>query len=107
MAKDRDETTGKFLPGWKGGGRPPIPPELKQACQLESLESLKIVKQLRDHAESEQVRLNAALAIWDRAWGKPCQPTDSTLRFEQMSDDEVQAKAREIATRIASGGHAR
>ena len=39
---------------------------------------LNVLVDLRDHAESEQVRLAAAMAILDRAHGKPRQGLDLT-----------------------------
>ena len=64
-----------------GAGRPSGSPNkltrpLKEAAALHTEASLNVLVDLRDHAESEQVRLAAAMAILDRAHGKPRQGLD-------------------------------
>jgi hypothetical protein len=66
-----------------GSGRPSgshnkITRPLKEAAALHSEACLNVLVDLRDHAESEQVRLAAAMAILDRAHGKPRQGLDLT-----------------------------
>lgn len=66
-----------------GAGRPLGSPNkltrpLKEAAALESEACLNTLIRLRDHAESEQVRLAAAQAILDRGFGKPRQGLDLT-----------------------------
>jgi hypothetical protein len=64
-----------------GAGRPPGSPNilsrpLKEAAALHTEDCLAVLVQLRDHAESEQVRLAAAMALLDRGHGKPRQELD-------------------------------
>ena len=64
-----------------GAGRPPGRPNrlarpLKEAAAMHSETCLRVLVDLRDHAASEQVRLAAAMAILDRAHGKPRQQLD-------------------------------
>lgn len=64
-----------------GAGRPLGSPNvvsrpLKEAAAMHSDECLNVLVELRDHGLSEQVRLAAAVAILDRAHGKPRQGVD-------------------------------
>lgn len=64
-----------------GAGRPLGSPNvltrpLKEAAAEHSESCLAVLLDLRDHALSEQVRLAAAMAILDRAHGKPRQGVD-------------------------------
>lgn len=64
-----------------GAGRPPgsvnkLSRPLKEAAALHTEDCLAVLIQLRDHAESEQVRLAAAMALLDRGHGKPRQELD-------------------------------
>ncbi|QPD06402.1 MAG: hypothetical protein Nkreftii_004176 [Candidatus Nitrospira kreftii] len=49
---------------------------LKEAAALHTEDCLAVLVQLRDHAESEQVRLAAAMALLDRGHGRPRQELD-------------------------------
>lgn len=64
-----------------GAGRPPgslnkLSRPLKEAAALHTEDCLAVLVQLRDHAESEQVRLAAAMALLDRGHGRPRQEFD-------------------------------
>jgi hypothetical protein len=68
-----------------GAGRPKgalnkITRPLREAAALESEACLETLIHLRDHGESEQVRLAAASAILDRGHGRPRQELDLTDR---------------------------
>lgn len=61
-----------------GSGRPAGSPNkltrpLKEAAAMESEACLQTLVYLRDHGESEQVRLAATTAILDRGYGRPRQ----------------------------------
>lgn len=70
-----------------GSGRPAGSPNrlsrpLKEAAAMESEACLQTLIYLRDHGESEQVRLAASTAILDRGHGRPRQEfnlTDNTV----------------------------
>ena len=64
-----------------GAGRPLGVPNklsrpLKEAAALETEACLDVLRDLRDHAESEQVRLAAANALLDRGHGRPRQDVE-------------------------------
>ena len=71
-----------FAKGQTGnpGGRPKKTPEevsLIEACKAKTPSALRVIENLMLTASSDSVRLSAALAIIERAWGKPVQPTDN------------------------------
>jgi hypothetical protein len=67
----------------EGAGRPPGAPNkltrpLKELAAQYTEDSIHTLVTLRDHAESEQVRLQAANALLDRGHGRPRQELDVT-----------------------------
>ncbi|WAW10992.1 DUF5681 domain-containing protein [Oxalobacter vibrioformis] len=83
-AANSNETGGKlvvgrpFQPGQSGNpsGRPKKTGEeleLITACKTKAPVALQVMETLMLNAKSEQVRLQAALAILDRGYGKPVQ----------------------------------
>jgi hypothetical protein len=64
------------------GGRPKKTPEeldLIAACKAKTPEALSVITDIMVNGEKEQTRLTAALAIIERAYGKPVQPQDVAL----------------------------
>ena len=60
------------------------------SVRAECLKSVDVIKELRDTAESEPVRLKAAQDFLDRTYGKPNQPMSvSQVDASQLSDDEL------------------
>ena len=71
-----------FAKGQTGnpGGRPKRTQEeqdLIEACKSKTPAALGVIENLMYEASSDNVKLTAALAIIERAWGKPVQPTDN------------------------------
>jgi len=69
-----------FVPGVSGNptGRPKRTPEevsLIDACRAKSPEALAVIENLMATSRNDRVRMDAALAIIERAHGKPTQPT--------------------------------
>jgi hypothetical protein len=67
----------------EGAGRPPGAPNkltrpLKELAAQYTEDSIHTLVMLRDHAESEQVRLQAANSLLDRGHGRPRQEIDLT-----------------------------
>ena len=70
-----------------GAGRPFGVPNkltrpLKELAALHSEDCIAVLDELRDHAEAEQVRLQAANSLLDRAYGRPRQELDLTRNEE-------------------------
>ncbi len=84
-----------FVKGQSGnpGGRPKLTDEQKQikfdlvhSCRLLAPEALEVLKDLMDNAKQDSVKLAAAQAIMERAYGKAVQPTDNTHRDGDSSE---------------------
>lgn len=61
------------------GGRPKRTQEeldLIAACKEKTHRALAVIEDIMERGDSDKVRLSAALAIIERAWGKPEQPVD-------------------------------
>jgi hypothetical protein len=81
----------KFQKGQSGnpGGRPKIPPDVKEAARGMSPEAIDTLGEvMRDRKQPGAARVEAANSILDRAWGKPQQHI-TTGRIEQLSDQEL------------------
>lgn len=71
-----------FAKGQTGnpGGRPKRTKEeqdLIEACKAKVPAALGVIEYIMLSSENDRNRLTAALAIIERAWGKPVQPTDN------------------------------
>lgn len=71
-----------FAPGKSGNatGRPKRTAEemdLITACKAKTPAALIVIEELMKSAKMDSTRLQAAMAIIERAWGKPVQPTDN------------------------------
>ena len=84
-SKKTAKPRGKPIPKGKSGnpgGRPRKTPEehdLVAACKAKTPEALHVISDIMTNGEKEQTRLAAALAIIERAYGKPVQPQDVNL----------------------------
>ncbi|HEY4592704.1 MAG TPA: hypothetical protein VIJ61_09875 [Thermoanaerobaculia bacterium] len=67
---------GRWLPHASGnpGGRPSVPPEVKEAAKAFTIEAVDKLVALMRRAKDQRVQLAAAVAILDRGWGKPAIP---------------------------------
>jgi hypothetical protein len=79
-----------FAKGQSGnpGGRPARTQEeldLIQACKAKTPRALEVLDKIMENGEKDRDRLTAALAIIERGYGKPVQPTDNehsgTVKF--------------------------
>ncbi|TAM08296.1 MAG: hypothetical protein EPN70_00715 [Paraburkholderia sp.] len=74
----------QFQPGTSGNptGRPKKTPEeqeLIDMCRMKSRAALDVVEQIMLRGASERTRLAAALAVIERAYGKPRQEIDANV----------------------------
>ena len=77
LPRDRDPITGRFVKGNTGGGRKPLPEDLKDAFQLSGREALEtLLAVMRDKKARNADRIRAAEIILDRGYGKPKQALD-------------------------------
>jgi hypothetical protein len=73
------DNKGKFIKGNKGGGRKPIPEDIKQAFKELVPDALEVLEQLLK-SDDERLRLDASKTILDRVYGKPRQESDINLK---------------------------
>lgn len=79
-------------------GRPKRKPgeiDIAAACRLRSAEALEVICQLMTKADSDNVRLRAALAIIERGYGLPLQMTTTA---------SAQEIAKAIQEQVAAAG---
>lgn len=85
VAENSKKPRGKPFPkGRTGnpGGRPKKTPEelsLIDACKAKTPNALEVIERIMLTSDNERNQLQAALAIIERAWGKPVQPTETAL----------------------------
>lgn len=83
MAEISKKPRGKpFQKGKTGnpGGRPKLTEEersLVDACKAKAPAALDVIESIMLNSENDRNRLTAAMAIIERAWGKPVQPTEN------------------------------
>ena len=84
-------SAGRFIKGVSGnkGGRPKSQTGVLALARSNSIEAIERLVKLMRTAESEQVQLNAANAILDRAYGKPKESKDVEVNIGR--------RAREVA----------
>lgn len=76
MAAKRKPPKGKpFQPGQSGNpsGRKKVPDDVKAAFEGATMASFQKLKELRDTGSTEDIQFRAAVAILDRALGRPAQ----------------------------------
>jgi hypothetical protein len=81
---NRQKTGTSFKAGQSGNpsGRPKKTAEeldLIAACKAKTPDALNVMVKMMTEGEQEKNRLTAAMAIIERAYGKPVQPTDTNI----------------------------
>jgi len=73
------KSDGTFTVGNKGGGRPKMPEELKEAFKAHTMEALDaLLDVMNNKGEKGAARVSAATVILDRGWGRAQVMEDST-----------------------------
>jgi hypothetical protein len=88
---------GKFQKGLSGnpGGRPKTPPEVKAMFEAKGPEAFELLSKHLDHKDP-RIAQAAAIAILDRAYGKPLQQIEQNTTLKKASEltnDELAAIA--------------
>lgn len=83
---------GRFRSGTTGnaGGRPSLPPDVREALEAGSLRAAQRLVDLLD-SKDERVALMAANAILDRLYGKPSQSLDTSVKQENIGAAHLSA----------------
>lgn len=73
--------------------------ELAERAREHAEDAVQTILDLMREGESEQVRLNAAMSILDRGYGKPKQAVnvDANVRVSEMTDEELDAQIASLA----------
>src|SRR6476646_474893 len=70
----------RFGKGWKGGGRKPIPEDVKEMARALTPDAIKALGEIvKDKNTPPAARVSAATAILDRAYGKPAQTVNANV----------------------------
>ncbi len=79
-----------FQPGQSGNpsGRAKIPPEVKEAARAHTPLAIATLAEVCQSGSSDSARVSAAVALLDRAWGKPEQHVEIT---QDEGADELRA----------------
>jgi hypothetical protein len=90
-------TNGRFSKGQSGnpGGRPKTPPEIKAMFEAKGPEAFDLLSRHLGH-EDPRISQAAALAILDRAYGKPVQQIEQSTtvkKASELTNDELAAIA--------------
>ena len=111
---ERQRKPGTFQPGNRAnpGGRPKVPPELREAAKSAAPEALQTaIDLMRNPGVEPADRLRAASIVLDRAYGKPVQATEIsgpdggaiTMRTQGMTEAEKAALVRRVAGELKRG----
>lgn len=81
MAENRDingrDEKGRFVKGNKGGGRRPMPEDVREALEeLTPIATAKLKQLLEDENTPPNVRIKAIEVVYDRVYGKPLQGSE-------------------------------
>ena len=111
---NREKTTGQrctpphaWRPGESGNpaGRPKRTPDEKaliEACRQKAPEAMKVLVQLMKSADRDSVRLQAALAVLERGYGRPLQRQELATPggFGNRTREELERSILERGTKL-------
>jgi hypothetical protein len=64
-------------------GRPPVPPEVKEAAKAHTLLALETLVDVMRNGKNDASRVGAATAMLNRGWGAPTQTIDANVNHKQ------------------------
>ena len=70
------DKNGKFMKGYAGGGRKPIPPDIKEALTQLIPKAVERLGAIIHHSEEDKLVMEAVKVVFDRVYGKPQQALD-------------------------------
>lgn len=84
VPKNGDQTgrdqRGRFVKGNPGGGRTPIPDEVKEMLKAATADAARLlIETMTDKSVPIKLRLDCANAVMDRVYGRPTQPIDGEI----------------------------
>ena len=83
------------------GGRQKEPENIKVLARTYTMPALKTLAEICAKGRSELSRVNAAIALLDRAWGKPTQPIAGDRDMDPIGVEHSDART-ELVGRIAA-----
>lgn len=86
------DSKGRFVPGYKGGGRKKIPQDVRDMFKAATPAAAKLlIKTIDDEDAPLAMRMDAAKTVLDRVYGKATQPIDGSLdaTLQIVMTDEV------------------
>ena len=73
---EKRNKNGTFATGNSGGGRKPIPPEIKEALTALVPRAIERLTNIIDDSEDDKLVMEAVKVVLDRVYGKPAQALD-------------------------------
>ena len=96
-SKTGRDQKGRFVKGNPGGGRPPMPDEVKEMLKGATADAARLlIETMADESAPLKLRLDCAAAVMDRVYGRPTQPIDGELDAHS---------AFEVTIRVLDDGH--
>src|SRR6476659_4643436 len=95
----------RFCKGWKGGGRKPVPEDVKEMARALTPKAIEALGEImRDKNAPPAARVSAATAILDRAYGKPAQTVNAHVVRTILDVSDAEPAAIALSGRQGAAG---
>lgn len=94
---DKRNKNGTFAPGNAGGGRKPIPPEIKEALAALIPKAIERLTGIIHDSEDDKLVMEAVKVVFDRVYGKPQQALDIESNNNHTIDVVMTGQLKEWA----------